>query len=414
MQYDVFLSYKSQDHKIASEVCRYLTDCGLSVFFSQITLGDVGESEYSEIIDKALEKSRHLVVVASDAEYLRHGWVHYEWRTFVNELNCGYKTGNVITILAPEIRLSQLPVGLRHRQSFTTKTYVGNVLNYLGAANHDVAPVSKKKSLPFRSLVYGALAVVFMALVGVFVNYYNQKTYPDTAPSYTLDYSDSAVISKMVSDTVQLKRLNDCFDAAKHGSSSAQFAMGDFCYESGYYEDAVYWFTQSARQENPHAANGIGRCFYHGYGVRTSPRKAFNWFRHSASNGCPEGMNNYAKCLEEGFGNVLPNSRKAMKYYRSAADLANVPAQYNLGVHYLFGDGVKPNKDEGMKWLENAAFLGSPSAYLALGNIYNEGLGGVEANKNVAESWYNKAISSDDEEIAQKAKDKLRSLKLVK
>lgn len=61
MQYDVFLSYKSQDHKIASEVCRYLTDCGLSVFFSQITLGDVGESEYSEIIDKALEKSRHLV-----------------------------------------------------------------------------------------------------------------------------------------------------------------------------------------------------------------------------------------------------------------------------------------------------------------------------------------------------------------
>ena len=63
---------------------------------------------------------------------------------------------------------------------------------------------------------------------------------------------------------------------------SGQVAMGDFCYESGYYEDAVYWLTQSARQENPHAANGIGRCFYHGYGVRTSPRKAFNWFRHSA------------------------------------------------------------------------------------------------------------------------------------
>lgn len=414
MQYDVFLSFKSEDHKIASEVYKYLTGCGLSVFFSKNTLPVVGDAEYAEIIDKALEESKHLVIVASKVEYLRCGWVHYEWRTFMNELNSGYKTGNVITILTPDISLSQLPVGLRHRQSFTTKTYVGNVLNYLGAANHDVAPVSKKKSLPFRSLVYGALAVVFMALVGVFVNYYNQKTYPDTAPSYTLDYSDSAVISKMVSDTVQLKRLNDCFDAAKHGSSSAQFAMGDFCYESGYYEDAVYWFTQSARQENPHAANGIGRCFYHGYGVRTSPRKAFNWFRHSASNGCPEGMNNYAKCLEEGFGNVLPNSRKAMKYYRSAADLANVPAQYNLGVHYLFGDGVKPNKDEGMKWLENAAFLGSPSAYLALGNIYNEGLGGVEANKNVAESWYNKAISSDDEEIAQKAKDKLRSLKLVK
>ena len=57
MKYDVFLSYKSEDHRIAMKVNRFLTENGLTVFFSEESLSDFGMSEYSESIDKAIDAS---------------------------------------------------------------------------------------------------------------------------------------------------------------------------------------------------------------------------------------------------------------------------------------------------------------------------------------------------------------------
>ena len=149
-----------------------------------------------------------------------------------------------------------------------------------------------------------------------------------------MDYSDTC------SSSILLARLavrydhewnSSCFEEAKNGNSDAQFEVGNLSYDLNNYVDAVFWFSESARQGNPRAANGIARCYYNGYGVRKDPRKAFNWFKYSAKNGCPEAMNNLGKCLEEGYGILWANKWRAMKYYRSAADLAFAPAQYNIG-----------------------------------------------------------------------------------
>ena len=410
MKYDVFISYKSEDYKIAANLNRYLTKHGLSVFFSQVSLSERGESEYSNIIDEALEASSHMIVIATKLEYLTRGWVHYEWTSFANDLKCGYKAGNLITLLGPDVKLSELPLGLRHRQSFSTKSYEGYIINYVTES-----PVVHKRfnhKNPLRLLKY-VIPSLIICLLAVFVFDYNQREYPPHKQVYTVDYSDTCLLSiatSGLSKTYDLSRIVCCFEEATDGNSEAQFEIGNFCYEIKNYEDAIYWFAQSAEYGNPRAANGIARCYYNAFGVKQNPRNAFNWFRYSARNGCPEGINNFGKCLEEGYGTLWANKRRAMKCYRSAADLGYAPAQYNVGVHYFFGEGLPLDVEEGLRWLKSAAHLGSPSAQMTLGNIYNEGLQGVPADTTVALAWYKKALENSDDKVRRKVYDKMQKM----
>lgn len=415
MKYDVFISYKSEDHKIAMSLNHYLVKQGLSVFFSQVSLGEHGNSEYSQIIDEALEVTSNMVVVATKLDYLTSGWVQYEWSSFANDLKCGYKTGNLITLLGPDVKLSELPLGLRHRQSFSTKSYMEDgLINYLKevapASNHTV----KKRSFHLWNKFFLFIGICIVAF-SVFK--YNQRTYPNCGETYSVDYSDtcsSSILLARLAVRYDHEWISSCFEEAKNGNSDAQFEVGNLSYDLNNYVDAVFWFSESARQGNPRAANGIARCYYNGYGVRKDPRKAFNWFKYSAKNGCPEAMNNLGKCLEEGYGILWANKWRAMKYYRSAADLAFAPAQYNIGVHYFFGDGLPQDIEEGLKWLKSAARLGSPSAQMTLGNIYSEGLEGVDTDTITALDWYTKAINNNDEKVRKKVELKIQGIKNIR
>lgn len=411
-KYDVFISFKSEDSKLAMDLHRYLTENGLSVFFSDITLGNIGASEYSEIIDNALENSMHMIVIASKIYFLNSNWVRYEWSSFLNDLKCGYKKGNLITILSPDVHLSDLPVGLRHRQSFTTKSYKENILPYLTSELTVKNTQKKRKIRPLHILIFTAIACLAVGLS--ILAKLNIKVYPETIPEYTIDFSDSNMVSYITSKAglkVDYEKVYDSFELARNGGSDAQFEIGSLCYDSKNYDDALYWFVLSAKQGDLRAANGIGRCYYNAYGVRRWPRNAFNWFRYSARGGCPDGINNLGKCYEEGFGVRNKNEKKAMKYYRAAADLAYVPAVYNIGSHYFFGEILEQDVEEGMKWLRNAAHQGSASAQFTLGNIYREGLGGFEIDYEEAEKWYTKVMENNNERLKEKTEKNLLLMK---
>lgn len=410
MRYDVFISYKSEDHKIAMSLNQYLVSQGLSVFFSQVSLGEHGNSEYSKIIDEALEVTSNMIVVATKMEYLTRGWVQYEWSSFANDLKCGYKTGNLITLLGPDIKLSELPLGLRHRQSFSIKSYTTDgLINYVkGGERASSQNIQKRNSRLWLKLIL--LLCVCITAISIFK--YNQRKYPDCRETYSVDYSDTCSSSMITTRLAYNPEwIACCFEEAKDGNSDAQFEIGNLNYSLNNYTDAIYWFSKSARQGNPRAANGIARCYYNGNGVRRDPRNAFNWFRYSAKSGCPEAMNNLGKCLEEGYGTLWANKWRAMKYYRLAADLAYAPAQYNIGVHYFFGEGLPHDVDEGLKWLKSAAHLGSPSAQMTLGNIYSEGLEGIATDTVTALSWYTKAINNDDAKVRNKVEMKLQAIR---
>lgn len=117
VDYDVYLSYKSEDHVCAKRIYDFLSLHGYAVFFAEPELKKNGNSIYGKIIDDALEASEHFTLFATQKEFITSPYVENEWRTFVEEKRSGRKEGNIITIL-DGIEISALPIALRKFQSF--------------------------------------------------------------------------------------------------------------------------------------------------------------------------------------------------------------------------------------------------------------------------------------------------------
>ncbi len=129
MKYDIFISCKSEDYESAKLIYKYLCDCNYKVFLADTELRKKGNAEYGKVIDDALDSADHFVLFASRPEYIISSYVESEWRIFIEEKRTGRKSGNLISIL-DGIDISQLPISLRHFQSFIMDKYT-DIIDYL-------------------------------------------------------------------------------------------------------------------------------------------------------------------------------------------------------------------------------------------------------------------------------------------
>lgn len=115
-----------------------------------------------------------------------------------------------------------------------------------------------------------------------------------------------------------------------------------------------------------------------------------------------------AKRLQKGEG-VAKDPAKAVYWYTRAAEKDIAPAQLNLGIMYLRGEGVKADMGEGRKWLEKAAHLGDNRASYALAMIDEKQQRLVDAYK-----WYDLSSRDGmlDDKIRGKAQTKISQLAL--
>jgi hypothetical protein len=127
---DLFISHKSEDVVFGKKIYDYLTQCGYSVFLSEISLPAIANADYSDAIDKALAKTKNLVLIASSIENINSGWVKYEWSSFANEKLSGRKSGNIMTITYNSVSIESLPYMLRQYQVIPEKAYE-SIENYI-------------------------------------------------------------------------------------------------------------------------------------------------------------------------------------------------------------------------------------------------------------------------------------------
>ena len=76
MDYDVFISCKSEDYKYAESIYNFLKYNGINAFLASTELRRLGISEYRRAAVQAMKTAYHLIVFASKPEYVDSRWVH--------------------------------------------------------------------------------------------------------------------------------------------------------------------------------------------------------------------------------------------------------------------------------------------------------------------------------------------------
>ena len=115
-----------------------------------------------------------------------------------------------------------------------------------------------------------------------------------------------------------------------------------------------------------------------------------------------------AKRKQKGEG-VAKDTSKAVYWYTRAAEKNIAPAQLNLGIMYLRGEGVRADIATGRAWLEKAANLGDNRASYALAMIDEQQQRLVDAYK-----WYDLSAREGmlDDNVRNRAKVKVSQLAL--
>ena len=122
-EYDVFLSFASEDEKMARPLWEKLTLSGLRVFWADTSLKDkLGESWYT-LIQEALEKSRHFMLLwtpsAKSSKFVRR-----EYQSFDSEFAQPPRR-LLIPVLGEGVSEKSLPVFLRQLQWYSLDTDEG-------------------------------------------------------------------------------------------------------------------------------------------------------------------------------------------------------------------------------------------------------------------------------------------------
>jgi FOG: TPR repeat, SEL1 subfamily len=100
---------------------------------------------------------------------------------------------------------------------------------------------------------------------------------------------------------------------------------------------------------------------------------------------------------------------KAAGFFLKAAEQGHGQAQYSIAVMNAFGQGMEKNQTEALKWFKESAAQGVPQAQFNLGVFYENGFG-TEKNLETARQWYSRAA---DQGLVE-AREKLAALEREK
>ncbi|HHV6976807.1 TPA: tetratricopeptide repeat protein [Haemophilus influenzae] len=123
---------------------------------------------------------------------------------------------------------------------------------------------------------------------------------------------------------------------------------------------------------------------------------AFKLWLPLAEQGNADAQFNLGLMYYNGRG-VKQDDFEAVKWFRKAAEQGDADAQFNLGVMYAKGQGVKQDDVEAVKWYRKAAEQGYADAQAVLGFSYILGKG-VQVNKSLAKEWLGKACDNGNQD----------------
>lgn len=185
--------------------------------------------------------------------------------------------------------------------------------------------------------------------------------------------------------------------AAAAGDGFAMYRLASYHFKGkgGVTKDlakAVEWAKRSAAAGSPYGLNYMGFLHKNGYGVEKSDKAAFDHFRKAAEKGSQVAMVNLAIQYRATKGPERSNEL-AFAWFSRAAKAGRVDAAVELGKHYLRGWGVDQSFEKAAEWLRVAAGKKHPDAIWRLGWLYEQGVGGLKADRRQAIEHYARAAA---------------------
>lgn len=130
---------------------------------------------------------------------------------------------------------------------------------------------------------------------------------------------------------------------------------------------------------------GSQLCLASVYATLGRYRKAFHWYASAARANNPVAQFNLGVMYDRGLG-VRRNVIQAARWYRSAARRGIPYAQYNLASLYEHGALNQDNISRAAHWYRSAAEQGLTRAQYQLGRMYHAGVG-VRRDNEAAVKW---------------------------
>ncbi len=186
----------------------------------------------------------------------------------------------------------------------------------------------------------------------------------------------------------------------------APYPLGVSPYEKGKAEEgkgnfdaACKLFRDGAAQKDAKSINGLGACYFNGWGGVPDYRKAIDHFHAAAEMGWYKATANLAYAYKQGLG--VPRDidrasrllKQVKKPIREAATRGDKWAQNLFGAMHNEGLGVPADPAEAVKWFREAANLGLASAQYNLGWAHGNG-DGVPLSYVRAHMWFSIAASN--------------------
>ncbi len=134
-EYDVFISFSSADEEIVKPIWQELCSNGLRVFWSDSTLKKEIGNSWFEVIEKSLERSKHMLLVCSDNS-INSKWVQREYRAFFDYCYSP-NSRRLIPLLTREFPAKNLPLFLRELQvgKVSDSNFIHKIIPILGGVN---------------------------------------------------------------------------------------------------------------------------------------------------------------------------------------------------------------------------------------------------------------------------------------
>lgn len=149
-----------------------------------------------------------------------------------------------------------------------------------------------------------------------------------------------------------------------------------------------------AKTGNPEAQAKLAQMLLDGNGIKQDRMLAFTWFKLAAKQGHLLATNMVGRCYENGWGSKV-NYQQAAHYYQLATDQGLNWGMYNLANLLIKGLGIPKDLAKAFQLYLQAAQTGHAKSMNLIGRFYEEGWI-VEADLDIATSWYRRSASAGD------------------